>query len=151
VITLVVGYKKSEVDSRGKFYGYASVFNVEDSYGDVILNGAFSKTIKNRASSLRLLWQHSSDGIVGEIETIWEDIVGLYVSGKIHLDDKLGERVYCYIVNNVVNGLSIGYSVDSCTFDALGRRIIKAISLFEISIVTLPANKFCEIISCSYR
>jgi HK97 family phage prohead protease len=149
-----VGYRKigtSEINSRGRFYGYASVFNVEDSYGDIILNGAFSKTIGSRASNPRLLWQHQSNGVVGEIETLWEDVVGLYVVGKIYLDSELGKKLYCYVLNNIVNGLSIGYSVDDCSFDARGRRIIKAISLFEISIVTLPANRFCEIISCKYR
>jgi HK97 family phage prohead protease len=145
-------YKKAgihDVGGKGRFYGYASVFNVEDSYGDIILNGAFSKTLEN-LGKIRLLWQHHSDYVIGEIEVLREDVVGLYIVGKIHLDSELGSRLYCYVMNNIINGLSIGYRVDSCTFDANDRRIIRAISLFEISIVTLPANKFCEIISCKY-
>jgi HK97 family phage prohead protease len=140
----------SKTDNRGRFYGYASVFNVEDSCGDIILNGAFSKTIRNRTGTLNLLWQHYRDSVVGEIETLWEDVVGLYVIGKIYTNDELGKKLYCYVINKLIGGLSIGYSINDCTFDARGRRIIKAIDLFEISIVTMPANKFCEIISCKY-
>ena len=35
------------INNLGKFYGYASVFNVKDSYNDIILPSAFKNSLKS--------------------------------------------------------------------------------------------------------
>ena len=40
--------------------GFASVFGVRDSYGDIVHPGAFRKTIREGRSRFRHLWQHDS-------------------------------------------------------------------------------------------
>lgn len=137
--------KLEKVDDIGKFYGYASVFNIEDYYNDIILNGAFRETIKNK-SDIALLWQHDQDNIIGKIDRLEEDYVGLYVEGQILVDKN--NNIYNFIKNNIINGLSIGYRVKETEFDEKGRRIIKSIDLMEISVVSFPANKFSNIIYC---
>ena len=45
------------LDESGRFAGYASVFDVVDNQRDVILHGAFAKTLLGRIPSIKLLWQ----------------------------------------------------------------------------------------------
>ena len=44
----------------GTFEGYAAVFGNVDSYGDIIQPGAFTKTIQERRSQIKILWNHDS-------------------------------------------------------------------------------------------
>ncbi|MDR1494474.1 MAG: HK97 family phage prohead protease [Rickettsiales bacterium] len=134
-------------DESGKFYGYANVFNVEDSQGDIVLNGAFSKTLRD-ARNIKLLFQHNPKDVMGQITLLREDVLGLYVEGRIHLEDQLGKNIYRYIQNDLLNGLSIGYSVNDSSIDGRGRRLIKSLTLLEISLVSSPANRFSKIIYC---
>lgn len=131
-------------EENGIFYGYASVFNVEDSYNDIILNGAFKKSLKNKnIADIELLWEHDKQKPIGKFNIIREDSVGLYVEGKI---DDISK--YSYIKSSFINGLSIGYKVDDCYFDDKGRRILKDVNLIEISVVNYPANKYSNISYC---
>ena len=49
---------KEDGDSR-TIEGFASVFNNIDSYSDIVMPGAFAKSIKSRKPVM--LWQHNSD------------------------------------------------------------------------------------------
>lgn len=150
--------KKQNVENfytqQGTFYGYASVFNVEDSYNDIVLNGAFKNSLKNNnIKNINLLWQHDKQKIIGNFSTIKEDSVGLYVEGKI-IDTN--NQIYSYIKNGFVKGLSIGYRVNDFCFDKKGHRILKDVDLIEISVVSFPANKhsnitYCKSLNTNYR
>ena len=52
-----------EVTEEGIFSGYASVFDMRDYYDDVILRGAFSKSISEKMPVM--LWQHDSAEPIG--------------------------------------------------------------------------------------
>lgn len=130
----------------GKFYGYASIFNTVDSYNDIIINGAFKDTINDNAKNIKLCWQHNADKIIGKFNLIKEDGIGLYVEGQI--DIKNNKQIYSYVKNQLINGLSIGYTVNDCCFDKQGRRILKSVNLHEISVVSFPANKHSNILYC---
>ena len=56
--------------------GYASVFGVPDSGGDVVLPGAFEVL----AARVPLLWQHDTKEPVGFVEQMREDARGLRVA-----------------------------------------------------------------------
>jgi len=51
-------FETKELTEEGQFEGYAAVFGNRDSWDDIIEPGAFAKTIKERASKIRVLWQH---------------------------------------------------------------------------------------------
>lgn len=142
------------IDSFGKFCGYASVFNIKDSYNDIVLPMAFKKTLqsKNAKKDIKLLWQHSQDKPIGYFEVIKEDTIGLYVEGKIMLDIQQGLEAYNLIKTKSVSGLSIGYIVKDVEYDKKGdTRLLKEIDLFEISIVTFPANEYSNITYCKSK
>ncbi len=126
---------------NGFFCGYASVFNTVDSYDDIILNGAFNNSIKY--NNIKLCWQHNINNIIGEIKTIKEDSIGLYIEGEIKRKD-----IYSYVKNGIIDGLSIGYNVNKSYIDSKNRRVLQDIDLKEISIVSFPANKHANITYC---
>ncbi len=145
-------YKQSIKDistQNGTFYGYASVFNVKDSYNDIILNGAFKNSLKhNNIKNINLLWQHDKQKIIGNFNIIKEDSVGLYVEGKIN---NTNDNIYSYVKSGFIKGLSIGYRVNDFYFDNKGNRILKDVDLIEISIVNCPANKHSNITYCKSK
>lgn len=132
-------------ENDGIFYGYASIFNVVDSYNDIIINKAFENSLKNK-DKIKLCWQHNRNKVIGDFTTIKEDNLGLYVEGRI--DVKNNQNIYSLVKNNFINGLSIGYMVDNSYIDKKGRRVLTKINLKEISIVSFPANKHSNIIYC---
>ena len=145
---MVLSYKKSlekNTDEIGLFFGYASIFNLEDSCKDIIINKAFKDTItKNK--TIPLLWQHDRNKIIGNIYNLREDYIGLYIEGKVNYVKYY--KIYSLIKNNLLNGLSIGYIANKFTFNPKGRRIIKSLDLIEVSLVLSPANKLSNVIYC---
>ena len=45
-------------EEKGTFTGFASVFDVVDSYNEVVLPGAFKKTLKENDGKFPLTWFH---------------------------------------------------------------------------------------------
>ena len=131
----------------GTFSGYASVFNVVDSQHDIIAKGAFENSLAQK-KSIKLLWQHKMDEPIGVFENIYEDSHGLFVKGKLLLDVKRAKEAYSLLKSGAINGMSIGYSVVSARIDEEeGIRIIEELDLFEVSLVTFPANENATITS----
>ena len=131
---------KKNIKQSGTFSGYASVFNVIDRQKHVILPGAFSNTIKD-LSKVKLLWQHNSAEPIGNITNMTENNIGLHITANLLLDLQKGKEAYLMLKNGIINALSIGYSVIEDYIDVkTGIRVLKKISLWEISLVTFPAN-----------
>jgi len=136
------------LNEAGYFSGYASVFGELDNHKDVIMHGAFSDTLdtKNEALDVKLLWQHNAAEPVGVFDLIREDSYGLYVEGHLLLDVARAKEAYSLLRSGAVKGLSIGYKVRKASLDPeTGIRLIKALDLFEISLVTFPANELALI------
>lgn len=129
------------LDAVGRFAGYASVFDVVDNQRDIMLRGAFTKSLKGRASAIKLLWQHRQDEPIGVFDRIFEDTRGLYVEGRLLLDLARAKEAYALLKAGAIGGLSIGYSPVRFRTDAdTGVRRIAEVDLWEISLVTFPAN-----------
>ena len=127
--------------------GYASVFGNEDHVGDVVERGAFIKSIAERMP--KMLWQHKMDKPIGVYTEIREDDRGLYVKGKL-ANTPLGNEVAELARMGAIDSMSIGYSIPQggAEFDRQNDiRLLKQVDLFEISLVTFPANEQAKIIS----
>ena len=142
-------YDFKDITEEGVFTAYASTFGGEpDSYDDIIEKGAFSKTLSKggrNKNGIMMLWGHDHTKVLGVWPEIKEDSKGLYVKGQIALKTQLGSETYELLKIGAVKGLSIGYSViDSKIIrDAKGnflQRVLKEIDLWEVSLVTFPAN-----------
>jgi uncharacterized protein len=129
------------LDSAGRFAGYASVFDVTDSQKDVVVRGAFRATLAGRVPDIKLLWQHAQHEPIGVFERMFEDTHGLYVEGRLLLEVQRAKEAYALLKAGVVSGLSIGYSPIRYGFDEeKGVRILHEVELWEVSLVTFPAN-----------
>ena len=127
------------IDAEGRFAGYASVFNRLDSGGDIVLPGAFVKSLAKRRGRIRLLFQHDPKEPVGTWDTIAEDSHGLFVTGRLVPGVPRAEALKRLIEQRALDGLSIGFRTVRASREAgTGHRRLSEIDLYEISIVTFP-------------
>ncbi len=134
------------IGEAGTFAGYGSVFDVVDNQKDIVLPGAFRDTLAARGDTVKLLWQHDMGEPIGRIENIMEDENGLYVQGRLMLDLSRGREAYSLLQEGVVQGMSIGYSPVRYRIDPdTGVRLLEAVDLYEVSLVTFPANEAAQI------
>ena len=128
------------------FTGYASTFGgMPDSYGDVVAIGAFKRTLRERAGKIVMLWQHDITQPIGLWEDIREDGHGLIVRGRL-VDTQAANDAYVLLKAGAITGLSIGFSTVQSRLDPDGMtRILTDVELYEISLVTLPANDAARI------
>ena len=142
--------KSSDINEDGTFEGYASVFDVEDSYKDVVRKGAFVRTLQERgADSIPMLWQHFGSQVIGDYTEMSEDDYGLRVKGRINLETKAGGEAFSTLkFNKKLLGLSIGFMIRKAITDQkTGVRDLLDVDLWEVSAVTFPANDKARISS----
>lgn len=132
------------IDANGRFAGYASVFNRLDSGGDIVLPGAFAKSLESKRGRIRLLFQHDPKEPVGTWETIAEDGHGLFVTGRLVPGVPRSDALRRLIADGALDGLSIGFRTVRASRKA-GTRLLHEIDLFEISIVTFPMMEAARI------
>lgn len=121
-----------ELDERGSFKGYASVFGALDSYNDVVEPGAFKKTLREN-KHFPMLWSHDTNQPLGIIRGE-EDEKGLLVEGSFNMDVQKAVEVRSLVKQGAVNGLSIGYeTVKELPDKQSGARRLKEVKLWEVS------------------
>jgi Escherichia/Staphylococcus phage prohead protease len=131
-------------DGYGTFEGYGSVFGELDSYRDIVMPGAFTKTLGDFTSKGRrvpMLWQHRPGEPIGAYTEIKEDEHGLFVVGEINLEVQRGRETFALMQQKALSGLSIGYDTVRDEVDNKGivRKLFE-VNLWEISPVTFPAG-----------
>ena len=136
-------FEVKEVDEEaGVFTGYASTFNNLDDGGDIVLPGAFKKTIAERFDRIKVVWQHDWRQPIGKPLEMLEDARGLYVKAYIS-DTSLGNDVRTLMRDGVITELSIGYDIvkDSwADLDGTRVHLLNELRLYEFSPVTLAMN-----------
>lgn len=129
----------------GTFEGYASKWDGVDSYGDTILKGAFTETLKT--ATPKMFWNHQWDMPVGKWTDIAEDASGLYVKGELTPGLSLSADVRAAMKHGTLDGLSIGGFLKKGDYEEKngGRIITKWSNLMEISPVVFPADASAKI------
>ncbi|USO01477.1 MAG: HK97 family phage prohead protease [Alphaproteobacteria bacterium] len=137
------------LDSRGNFFGYASVFDWIDRQGDTVAQGAFSHSLKKwhmQKKMPKMLWQHKHHEPIGKWTFMGEDPKGLYVEGRLLMDVGRARSAYALMKEGVLDGLSIGYEVKKSYQDQTTKaRVLTEIDLHEISLVTFAANEKAKV------
>ncbi|WP_180006421.1 MULTISPECIES: HK97 family phage prohead protease [unclassified Acinetobacter] len=133
------------VEEDGFFSGYGAVFGNVDWYNDIILPGAFTKSLakwKSKGKLPPVLWNHNDGEPIGPYKQIVEDQKGLFVEGKLLVNDvPRAKSTHALLKADAIQGLSIGYVVKKFNKRADGIREIIEVDLLEVSIVTMPANE----------
>lgn len=133
------------IDQDGVFTGYASVFGALDSQSEIVERGAFTRClarIKGQGNAPAMLWMHDPSAPIGVWIEMREDAKGLYVQGRLALSTRKGGEAYELLRMGALTGLSIGYRVVRSQIDKVRKaRLLLEVELFEISLVTFPANE----------
>ena len=133
---------------RAIIEGYAALFGVPDLSGDVIVRGAFSRGVGSQGagrknlipaplSRVRMLHQHAAGEPVGRWTEIREEEGGLFVRGEVFTDTTAGHDLHRLLRGGALDGLSIGFKPVRAVRTRTGREL-RAVDLWEISIVTFP-------------
>lgn len=130
------------VSDEGEFNGYAAIFNNADLGRDVIMPGAFAKSLQQRpAGKVKMLFQHDPSEPIGIWMDLAEDQKGLRAKGKLILDTTKGRETHALMRAGAIDGLSIGFRTLKDRFDrAKGIRYLEELDVPEISVVTFPMN-----------
>lgn len=142
-LTLPLGEFKqsSEEDEFFRFEGYLSTYNNVDLGDDIMLEGAFDKSLASkRPNSVKVLYQHDPSRPLGVFENITSDVKGLYVKAKMPKENSMVKDVMCLMKCGAIDSMSIGYSTVEYDYNKQGKRILKEVDLWEGSLVTFPMN-----------
>lgn len=130
-----------------EFEGYGSIFGNVDLGGDVVLPGAFKRSLakhKSAGTLPQMFWMHRPDQVPGVYSQMSEDSDGLYVKGEL-VDTPLGNEMRTLLQKKAVRGLSIGYRAIDTEYDKDGNRLLKELDLWEVSLVSLAMNPLAKI------
>ncbi len=137
---------KAVDDSKGIIEAYASKFGNEDSYKDIVVSGAYKRTLTSQRKSKHpwlypYLFQHDEKAILGGIQEAEEDDFGLLYQAQCNMETQLGREQYSNAKMGVLYQSSIGYDIPKGGAEYKdGIRYLKEIRLWEISLVTFAAN-----------
>lgn len=136
--------------------GYAATWDI-DSVGDRIDPKAFDSTIVNNfllpierkgSPDIRFCREHSHRDVIGRILNLTVLPKGLYLEAYIS-ETELGNDTYILLKDKALDRLSIGFTIEDkkdITYEG-NIRVIKKLRLYEISVVTFPANENAEVFS----
>ena len=135
---------KATSEQEGTFEGYASTFNNIDKGNDIVVSGAFRKSLRRRPyQKVKLLYQHRTDEPIGVFESMKEDENGLFVKGRLAMGTQKGRESYELLKMGALDAMSIGFKADpkmQSYDERRRRRYLKEIDLMEVSLVTFPMN-----------
>lgn len=128
-----------DVGEDGSIEGLAAAYNNVDFGGDVILPGAFTKTLKGR-KSLPMLLYHDQRMPVGVWTEFQDSAKGLTLKGRISTKTTLGAEAHALAIDGALAGLSIGYRSTKERYTDKARELIE-VGLHEASLVSIPMNE----------
>jgi len=152
---------KTDGLAEGEFIAYSSVFGNKDLDGDVVMKGAFTDTLaewERKGVPIPLLFGHNladPDFNLGYVDATQDD-KGLKVHGYLDMESPKSPQTYRLLKSGRVNQMSITYRVSDGAFvmpEGDGKTYadayfeIRALDLFECSIVQVAANQEAEVIA----
>lgn len=142
----------------GQMRAYASVFGNTDSYGDVVLKGAFANTLaewrQRKDRTIPLLYGHNMTDPnmnIGAVIEAEEDERGLKILAQFD-DDPMAQKVYRLVKAGRIAELSFAFdTVKWAALDDPDRpdayRELQELKLYECSVVPIGANSETEVLA----
>jgi HK97 family phage prohead protease len=131
-------------DDAGLISGVAWKFGEPDRVGDMIEPGAF----KGAKLPLPMLFGHDFNDPVGSWDSVTEKADGLYISGKLLVNDVArAKEVFALVKAGAVPGLSVTFIAKQAKTRPGGGRTITKLELLEVSLVTIPMHPGAKVTS----
>lgn len=130
------------VGGSGEISGLGAAFGNIDHAGTIIARGAFAKSLEAHAKNgtrPAMLLHHKLDRPIGTWRELRETDEGLEVTGKLSIDTRDGREAYALARDGALTGLSVGFLIRDQAKGADATEI-RDLDLFEISMVSIPAN-----------
>jgi uncharacterized protein len=131
-------FEIKSVGDEGTFSGLASTYGNVDLGGDMIMPGAFTKTLAEKGGQVPLLMGHNNNSPIG-LATLTDSPRGLVVRGELVLEADGAKSAYALLKKGVIRGLSFGYDAVKA-IRAGGVRQLSELKLWEISLTAFPMN-----------
>jgi len=132
-------------EQTGIIKGYANVYNVKDSDGDISLPGSFSKTVAERAKKIKIFKNHTPQLVGVPMELDIADTYGLGLTAKMLMDTDAGRDTFHEVKFLHENGFESGMSIGGWVIkrNAKNKAEVVEYRLKEISVLTTeePANQ----------
>lgn len=148
----VMEYKAVPVEfkagkNEGEYEGYFSIFGNVDDGMDVMMPGAFTKTLQERKKRIKVFYAHDWQKLIGPPPSeIFEDSKGLYAKGRLTLGSFWGKEVWELMKDDALTEGSIGFQTVKADYSGNdGARRLHEVKLYEISPVPLGMNPLTEI------
>jgi len=133
-----IEFKMDSPEER-TFSGYGSTFGNKDSHSDIVVKGAFEKSLAGKTPAMLL--HHDMNRPIGVWQKVVEDERGLYVEGRLTKGVRDADEAYALLQDGALKSMSIGFIPKEETYDSKANvNYIKEIDLWEVSLVTIPAN-----------
>ena len=131
-----------DIDMKNKIVtGYLSSFGNKDYDDDIIMRGAYKKSITERKNDIYFLNQHDWKQPHGKFNVLEEREKGLYFESTPLIDTSYSMDALKLYQAGIVKEHSVGYQVMKEEYSKNDQaNIIKEIKLYEGSNVTLGAN-----------
>jgi HK97 family phage prohead protease len=130
-------------DAKGIVIAYASVYNNVDSDGEVIMQGAFTKTVNENFKRIRVLKDHDSRiGLGVPLEFNTSDPYGLLTTTQFNLKKEVARDMYEDIKLFLANGLNAELSIGFQTIKSIEERINEDEEIEKITEVKLWEYSF---------
>ena len=148
-----------DINATGRtvqFYG--SAFGNEDSDGDIIMPGAYTKTILengpgSRQPRIKMLLQHDTRRIIGKFTELVEDAKGLLCTAVLADTEDGNDALALYGLDLFEH--SVGFQTIKSEFDNTDPenpvRRLTELKLWEVSAVTWGANKDTPLVGLKSR
>jgi HK97 family phage prohead protease len=140
-LSIELDYKKMTSDDKYMYTeGMISPYDDKPDLGnDIVLKGAYKRSMDQKGNERVFLYQHKMDCPVGTA-VIEDSNEGLKLKeGKIVKKLYWGKESSTMIEEKIIKGLSIGYVAEKVGFEK-ENRLLKEIALHEVSLVTFPMN-----------
>lgn len=136
----------------GTFEAIVSVFGNVDTYGDRVMQGAFTDTLAEweaKDAPIPVLWSHMSqdpDYHIGYVEAAEERPEGLWVRARLDTDAPKAAQVYRLLKGKRVTQFSFAYDVIEEKAGPDGTNELLKLWVHEVGPTPLGANPLTELV-----
>lgn len=145
--------EEKDGNDTGEFEAIVSAFGNTDAVGDVVLPGAFEKNLQKWAESgdpIPVIWSHdhnNPDAHIGAVQEAKEIDKGLWVKGKVDLDEPFAAKVFRLMKSRRVTKFSFAYDMKDYEENDQGGFDLKELDVWEVGPTLIPANDATDLLA----